>query len=38
MLDVLFTHILALGLIPLCSSELFLEKHGGGGGGEYNVG
>lgn len=32
MLDALFAHILALGHIPLCSSELFLETHNGGRG------
>lgn len=37
-LDVSFPQILALGQITPCLSELFLEKHSGGGGGEYNVG
>lgn len=36
--NVSFAHILALGQIPLCLSELFLEKDSRGGGGEYNVG
>lgn len=30
MLDDLFTHTLALGQIPLCLPDLFLEKHNGG--------
>lgn len=35
---VLFPHILAKGQIPLCSSQLFLDKHSGEGGREYNIG